>query len=55
MQARKGIYFKLKNFDRPAKEQRAVFCVTYFPRGSKLPRLQWEGYSQEGGLALKKW
>lgn len=36
MQARKGIYFKLKNFDRPAKEQRAVFCIARFPRGSGL-------------------
>lgn len=36
MQVRKGIYFKLKNFDRPAKEQRAVFCISRFPRGSGL-------------------
>lgn len=35
MQERKGIYFKLKNFDRPAQEQRTGFYVTYFPRGSR--------------------
>lgn len=36
MQVRREIYFKLKNFDRPAKEQRAVFCIACFPRGSGL-------------------
>lgn len=36
---RKEIYFKLKNFDRPAKEQRAVFYITYFPRGSRLSKI----------------
>lgn len=33
---RKGIYFKLKNFDRPAEEQRTVFYIAHFPRGSGL-------------------
>lgn len=36
LQVRKEIYIQLKNFDRQAKEQRAVFCITYFPRGSRL-------------------
>lgn len=55
MQVRKGIYFKLKNFDRTAKEQRAVFYITIFPGVPGSHRLQWEGYSEEGGLELKKY
>jgi len=44
----KGIYFKLKNFDRPAIEQRAVFYITCFPRGSRLSWTSMGGLLTEG-------
>jgi hypothetical protein len=53
---RKRIYFKLKNFDRLAKEQRAVFYITYFPRGSRLLQTSMGGLLTGGRLgAAEKW
>lgn len=54
MQVRKGIYFKLKNFDRTAKEQRAVFYITCFPRGSGLSSTSMGGLLAGGGAGTEE-
>lgn len=55
MQVRKGIYFKLKNFDRPAEEQKSVFSIAHFPRGSGLTGFAGRPFTRGRSGAGEKW